>query len=128
MLKIGIQKAKQLFNEGRNIYIAPKGSSEYALRLTKNHLEPDLDLAVKTFLINNPQCTLKNLEFFVPKTEVHIRYTGLFWLVKDVRSGNLIHKGKLTSENSLVKYVNSRILSVLNKGYLMPRFRSSLKY
>lgn len=128
MIKVQLAKARQLFQEGRTIYISPKGHDGYALSLLKSKNSKSLDEALHEFLKNNTIYKAANLQYFVNPREVKVRFSGLYWLIEDVRSGRLLNRYALTSAASLVKFVNSRLLSVLNKGYLMPQYRQGLLF
>ncbi|MCC5932472.1 MAG: hypothetical protein JJU28_24720 [Cyclobacteriaceae bacterium] len=128
MIKVPLAKARQLFQEGRTIYIAPKGHDGYALSLVISKHFKTLEDALQDFLKNNPIYESANLQYFVNPREVKVRFSGLYWLIEDVRSGTLLNRYALTSAGKLVKFVNSRLLKVLNRGYLMPRYRQGLLF
>jgi hypothetical protein len=128
MIKVQLAKARQLFQEGRTIYIAPKGHDGYAMSLVKSKHSKTLEEALHDFLKNNSIYKATNLQYFVNPRHVKVRFSGLYWLIEDVRSGRLLNRYALTSAAKLVKFVNSRLLKVLNRGYLMPQYRQGLLF
>lgn len=120
--------AKTLFRKGHTIIIKPdiitvsdKGHLVLKRGVTVTEWDDDV---IERYRASFGMTTA--LDFFFKPDDVMVVWNGNGYLVKDLSKGRILNLSTRLKERGICKFVNSRLLNVVNKDSLQPSVRTKL--